>query len=113
MSNNNLLYIYGDLAYPLNVHLQAPFQGANLTQDQKRFNTPMSSVRASVEWLFGLVSNYFKFLDFKKMQRIGMSHVGKVHTVYSILQNAHTCLYGNLISETSELEPPSIRDYFQ
>ena len=73
----------------------------------------MSSVQTSVEWLFGLVSNYFKFVDFKKMQRIGMSPVGKVYIVCSILQNAHTCLYGNLISETFELEPSSIRDYFQ
>ena len=42
-----------------------------------------------------------------------MSPVGKVYIVCSILQNAHTCLYGNLISETFELEPSSIRDYFQ
>ena len=111
-SNNNPLCIYGDPAYPLRVHLQAPFRGANLTQDQKRFSTAMSSVRTIAEWLFGLVSNYFKFVDFKKMQRIGMSPVGKVYIVCSILQNAHTCLYGNLTSETFELEPPSIRDYF-
>ena len=71
----------------------------------------MSSVRTSVEWLFGLVSNYFKFVDFKKMQRIGMSPIGKVYIVCSFLQNAHTCLYG--ISKTFELEPPSIRDYFR
>ena len=73
----------------------------------------MSSVRTSVEWLSGLVSNYFKFVEFKKMQRTGMSPVGKVYIVCSILQNAHTCLYDNLISETFELEQPSIRDYFQ
>ena len=73
----------------------------------------MSSVRASVEWLSGLVLNYFKFVDFKKMERIGMSPIVNVYIVSSILQNEHTCLYGNLISETFELEPPLIRDYFQ
>ena len=73
----------------------------------------MSSIRKSAEWLFGLVSNYFKFVDFKKIQRIGMNPVGKVYIVCSILQNARTCLYDNLISETFELEPLSIRDYFQ
>ena len=73
----------------------------------------MSSVRTSVEWVFGLVSNYFKFVVFKKMQRIGMIPVGKVYIACSILQNAYTCLYGNLISETFELKPSSIRDYFQ
>ena len=108
-SNNNPLCIYGDPTYPLSVHLQASFRGANSTQDQKRFNIAMSSLRTSVEWLFGVVSNYFKFVDFKKMQRIGMSPVEKVYIVCSILQNAHTCLYGNLISETFELQPPLIR----
>ena len=92
---------------------KAPFPGANLTQDQKRFNTALISVRTSVEWLFGLVSNYLNLLNFRKMQRIGMSPVGKVHIVCSILENAHTCFYGNLILETFELEPPSTRDYFQ
>ena len=86
-SKNNPLCIYGDPAYPLSVHLQAPFRGANLTQDQKRFSTAMSSVRTSVEWLFGLISNCFKFADFKKNVKVGMSPVRKVYLVCSILQN--------------------------
>ena len=111
--HNNPLCIYGDPTYPLSVHLQAPFRGVALTEDQKRFNKAMSSVRVTVEWLFGLVLNYFKFIDFKKMQRIGMSPVGKIYIVCSMLQNAHTCMYGNQISETFEIEPPPVRDYFQ
>ena len=31
----------------------------------------MSSVRSSVELLFGDIANYFKFIDFKKKLRIG------------------------------------------
>ena len=93
--------------------MQAPFRGAALNQDEKDYNKAMSGVRVTVEWLFGLVSNYFKFIDFKKMQRIGMSPVGKVYIVCSILQNAHTCLYGNQISETFGIDPPTVREYFQ
>ena len=111
--NNTPLCIYGDPAYPLSVHLQAPFRGAALNQDEKDYNKAMSGVRVTVEWLFGLVSNYFKFIDFKKMQRIGMSPVGKVYIVCSILQNAHTCLYGNQISETFGIDPPTVREDFQ
>ena len=37
----------------------------------------MSQVRVSVEWLFGDIVNYFKFLDFKKNLKIGMSSIGK------------------------------------
>ena len=64
-SNGNILCIYGDPAYPLRPQLMAPFAG-NLTQDQKNWNMSMCSVRVSVEWLFGDIKNYFKFLDFKK-----------------------------------------------
>ena len=43
------------------------FRGANLTDEQKCYSKAMSSVRVSVEWLFGLVKNYFKFIDFKQI----------------------------------------------
>ena len=109
--NQQPLCIYGDPAYPLSVHLQSPFRGANLNPLEERYNQAMSSVRVSVEWPFGLVSNYFNFIDFKKMQRIVVSPVAKVNIICSLLQNAHTCLYGNLISENFNLNPPQIRDY--
>ena len=110
---NRPLSIYGDSAYPLSINLEAPFRSAHLTDEQKRYNKAMSSVRVSVEWLFGLVKNYFKFIDFKQTQKIGMSPVEKVYVVCAILQNANTCLYGNIISETFNMESPNISDYFQ
>ena len=42
------------------------------------FNEKRSAVRASVEWLFADIINYFKFLDFKKNLRVGLSQVGKM-----------------------------------
>ena len=72
----------------------------------------MSEVRSSVEWLFGDVINYFKFLDFKKNLKIGLGSVGKMYVVCALLRNAFTCLYGNQISEFFELDPPSLQDYF-
>ena len=65
--------IYGDPACPLRVNLQ----GAALTPQMEMFNDSMSSVRVSVEWLFGDILNYFKFLDLKKNLKIGLSSVGK------------------------------------
>ena len=43
----------GDPAYPLRIHLQAPFRNAVLTPVMQAFNSSMSAVRESVEWLFG------------------------------------------------------------
>ena len=58
--------VHGDPANPLRVHLQAPFRVGILTRDMEMFNESMSAVRSSVEWLFGDIVNYFKFLDLKK-----------------------------------------------
>ena len=90
--------IYGDPAYPLRVHLQAPFRNRALTPQMMDFNHLMSSVRESVEWLFNDVINYFKFLDLKKNLKIGFSSVGKMFVVSALLRNALTCLYGNQTS---------------
>ena len=58
--------IYGNLAYPLRVHLQIPFRRVPLTPLMQDYNEAMSALRISVEWLFGDVINSFKFLDYKK-----------------------------------------------
>ena len=65
-ANGEPLCLYGDPAYPLGIHLQAPFRDALLTSQMQRFNKAMSEVRVSVEWMFGTITNYYKFVDFKK-----------------------------------------------
>lgn len=60
--------VYGDPAYPLRIHLQAPFRQGVLTPMMEQYNSDMSSVRVTVEWLFGDIINDFKFLDFKNEQ---------------------------------------------
>ena len=104
--------IYGDPAYPLRVQLQAPYRNAVLTPDMQAFNTSMSQVRIAVEWLFGDIVNYFKFIDYKKNLKIGLSSVGKMYIVCAILRNALTCLYGNTTSEFFDCDPPTLADYF-
>ena len=56
----------------------------------------MSSARVSVEWVFNDIINCFKFLDFKKNLKVGLSAVGKMYIVCILMQNAHTFLYGSL-----------------
>ena len=40
--------LYGDPAYTLRIHLQAPFRNAVLTLQMEDFNNSMSAVRSSV-----------------------------------------------------------------
>ena len=44
--------IYGDPAYPLRIHLQAPFRNRVLTPQMLAYNSSMSAVRTAVELLF-------------------------------------------------------------
>ena len=104
--------IYGDMVYPLRVQLQTPFRPP-LAPPMQEYNESMSSVRITVEWLFSDITNSFKFLDFKKNLKIGLSSVGKMYIVSALLRNAITCLYGNETSDYFGIAPPTLEEYFQ
>lgn len=107
------LCVYGDPAYPLRVHLQAPYRPLPLTPDQQAFNSSMSAVRIAVEWVFGDISSYFRFLDFKKNLKMGLSPVGTMYSACALLRNGLTCFYGSTTSSYFDVPPPTIQEYFQ
>ena len=111
--HGDTLCVYGDPAYPLRPQLQGPFRSARLTNIQKSWNKSMSEVRVSVEWIFGDVVNYFKFLDFKKNLKICLSAVGKMYITCALMHNARACLYGTPTSTFFQISPPTVQDYFQ
>lgn len=106
------LCIYGDPAYPLRVHLQGPFKGANLTAMQETHNQLMNSVRVAVALVFGEIVNYFSFLDYKKDLKVGLSAIGKMYLLSALLRNACTCLYGSTTFTFFAVDPPSLEEYF-
>ena len=86
------LWLYGDLSYPHRVHLQRPY--------------------VSVEWLLGDIINYFKFRDFKKNLKTGLSSVGKMRSVCDLLQNALPCVHSSNTVKYFNLHPPALNKYF-
>jgi hypothetical protein len=104
--------LYGDPAYPHRIHLQSPYRNAVITPQMLEFNRSMSSVRVSVEWIFGDIANYFKFMDFKKNLKIGLSSVGKFYLVPALFRNILTCMYHNQTSKYFGVEPPTLYEYF-
>ena len=104
------LCIYEDPAYLLRPQLQAPFKGARITPIQNAWNKSMSSVRVSVEWIFGDIVNFFKFMDFKKNLKIQLTVVGKMYITCTLLQNAPSCLYGSTTSTFLKWIPQSLRN---
>jgi hypothetical protein len=110
--NNEPLCLYGDPAYPLGVHLQGPFKEPQLTPEMQEHNRAMSDLRVAVEWMFGNITKYFSFVDFKRQMKINLSAIGKTYVICALLENAHTCLYGNIVSTYFGLPPPSLHEYF-
>ena len=104
--NREVLCIFGDPAYPLRRNLLAPYNGAQLTKEQMDFNSSMSKVRVTADWMFGEVINNSKFIDFEKNSKTGLSCVGKFCRVSAILTNAHTCLYKSNVSQYFAIDPP-------
>ena len=51
----------------------------------------MSKVHISAEWLLRNIIENFKFSDYKKSQKIGLSIIGKMYCVSALLTNSHTC----------------------
>ena len=90
--------MYGDPAYPLRVHLQAPFRQGHLTPQMQAYNNAVSEGGVSVEWLFGEIINSFQFPNYKKTLKIELSSMGKMYVVCALLRNAVTCLYKNQTS---------------
>ena len=110
-ADGNPLCIYGDPAYPVRPHLQAPYKHNNLSDAEKDFSKAMSSVRVSVEWVFGEITEYFAFVDFKKTQKIALSEVGQMYKICALLRNARTCLYGSSTSTFFGIDPPRLEEY--
>ena len=65
-STRQAMCLYDDPAYSLRVNFMAPFRNGVMTPQMEEFNKCMSGVRVSMEWLFGDIIQYFKFMDLKK-----------------------------------------------
>ena len=70
--------------------MQAPLRNVEITPEMREFNREMSRVTVSVEWMFGNITNYFSFIDFKKQMKLHLSPIDKIYFVAALLQNAYT-----------------------
>ena len=103
--------VYGDPACGVSLNIISLFHGSNLTAAERDFNKAMSSVRVSMEWTFGKITQLFTFLDFKKNLKLLLQPVGKYYLVGALLTNCHTCLYGSQTSQFFNVAPPNLDVY--
>lgn len=104
-------FVYGDLGYPMVGNLLVGWKGANLSAQQKAFNTRVSKCRMSVEHGFGKWITQFAFINFHANLKTQLQIVGTIHRVTALLTNCHTCLYGHQTATFYDVRPPTLEEY--
>ena len=104
--------MFGDKGYAARGLLMTPYKGSGTTHAQQRFNLEMSRVRVEVEHALGWIPKTFPRLDYKRLQRVLLSSLGKEFKVAVLLVNAVSCIHGNQTSQRIGLDPPSLQEYF-
>jgi hypothetical protein len=109
-------YLYADAGYAVYPNLIVPFKKTEgqLTPGERAFNIQMASVRISVEWMFGRVTQLWRFLDHHADLMVFKSSLSTFYRVTVLLTNIRTILDdGNIASDYFELGPPSLDEYLR
>ena len=102
-----LFCLYGDSIYPRMSNLKSAWKQRNQTPQQKLENKTMKSVRISIEWSYGAVSNLFHYLrNLDKLRLLRSEHLKRVYTVCHLLRNCHVALYGGIESNYFDITLP-------
>lgn len=104
--------IYGDGAYPNLTHLMRAFKAPTPGSWQAVMNAAFALVRISVEWSFGMITNTFQAVDFRRWQRVFLTRPALQYQVATFLINCISCLRGkNIISMQFNCAPPTLAEY--
>ena len=80
----------------------------------RKDKTAMSEVRIAIEWLSPndkfIIMIYFRFVNFKKSCTFSLSPVEKILCVCALLQNTHTCLYGNEVDKIFGIQSLTLQE---
>jgi hypothetical protein len=87
--------LYEDPAYPQSELLFGGFRCPAAGSEEAIWNTQMSKVRETVEWLFKEIITKWSFLDFRASMKVFQFPVAKYFAVGAFLTNLHCCIYGS------------------
>jgi len=101
--NGTPLQVYRDPAYSIGRFLLSPYQGPQITLNQRAWNGLMSRLRIVAEWAFKEMVNTFGFLDYMKNQKLLLQPLGIQFRVAALLHNAHVCLHKPQVTQYFEI----------
>ena len=70
-------------------------RNAAVGKDKALYNRIMSSIGITVEWGFGVITEQWKFLDFRQSMKILECPVTQYYIIAAFLRNLCNCLVGS------------------
>jgi hypothetical protein len=92
---NPVYTLYGDSAYAQMHLVLGGFRNPIPHTRQAEWNGQMSSVRESVEWMFGRITALWSYLDFSRSMRVFKSPVHEYYMIGAFMSNLHCIMYAN------------------
>ena len=103
---------YGDKGFYREHHIRCTPKGKNVSDQQKRKSSIMSSVRIIVEWGFGKVKNVCPLLNSYKYLQLQKLDVNMILKVVVLLTNIHTIINGSNQNTYFNTNVPTLERYF-
>ena len=103
--------LFGDAAYAQTIHLYGPFRNPAEGSPQAAWNEALASVRIVVEWNFGEVVRYWKYVDHRAEQKVFLIPIAKHYFSAVFLCNLRTCFHSNRIAQHFGAHPMLIDEY--
>jgi hypothetical protein len=112
--NGHFYNVFGDKGYAIrSFRVIMPIEGNNISESSKSFNLEMSKIRVSVEHAFSKESNWWKYVEYFKNNKLLHTPVIPQYFVATLLTNCHSCLYSNQTSVYFNHPTPTLQYYLQ
>jgi nuclease HARBI1 len=106
---DGILYcICRDSAYVLREYLMVVFDGTGITPEQAAFIKAMTRSRATVEWIYKYIKQYWNHAAYPRKLSLCRTPVGVLYGTSIILWNFRCCLYGSPTSRFFSCPPPTL-----
>jgi DDE superfamily endonuclease len=109
--NERQYIIYGDSIYPTRSHLTSRHPRLGITDEEKRENRCMSSLREAIEWEYADISRLWGYTAFTGSLKMLKAPVTKIFIAATILKNAHVTVNGCEASIYFNMQPPSLEEW--
>ena len=110
--NNQLLFLYGDIAYESKFTVITPYpKKMGLPSRKRRFNKQLSLAQISVEQIFDLVQGLWTANRLSLQLHSLKQPVASWYTISVLLTNIYSCLRKNCVSIRYDIDPPTISQY--